>query len=108
MHQICVKMPLYEKPHQGSPSPVKYVKHCFEIREFVELPHEPEPPGNFPELKLAITVLSLVDYAKPVLKDTELAQNLTQVVHKFIEKVNNNLPEGVSIVQRLAEQVEAA
>ena len=101
MHQLCVKIPVYEtlKPGSHPPVTIKYLKHCFDIPEFVEIPSNEPDPGNFPDLKLATTVLSLVDYARPLLKDAELAEKFAEIANGFIEKVRKGLPEGVSIVQ---------
>ncbi len=117
MHYICVELPQYQThPHpepqpKGTPDPtrVKYLKRCFELREFVEIPSiKPEPPGNFPELKLAITVLSIIDYVKPVLKDSELMKRFADVANEFIEKVRADLPKGVSIQHQPEAKAKAA
>ena len=74
------------------------VKHCIDIPLLVDREHlHRPPPPNFPELDLALSVLELVDFLKPQLKDSELSRSLTDVSTRFIQQVQRQLPTGVEI-----------
>jgi hypothetical protein len=74
-------------------------RHCFDVPELVnpEFFHRPPPP-NYPELELATTVLQLVDFIRPVVRDTEFTKGLTELSTRFIEQVREGLPKGVELV----------
>lgn len=113
---ICFDMPVYESHKEPEPPggfkpslAHKHVTHCVEIHEYVELPElKPHRRHNYPELELAATVLSVVDYVRPLVKDSPLVQQLTEVATGFIDKVRAELPAGVSISYQSEAKAKAA
>jgi len=81
--------------------PEKQPVHCFKIPQLVDdsyftelhLPH----PQNYPELELAGTILSLVEYVDPIIKDKVFTQQLTEVANNYVQKVRQGLPQGVEL-----------
>jgi hypothetical protein len=69
------------------------VRHCFQIPRIIEVPHRP-PPQNFPELEIAISVLEIVQLAKP----SEFTKQLATVSNAFIKQIQSGLPKGVELV----------
>lgn len=105
---ICITDKPSTPPHE--PVPTKKFVHCFRIPEFVDTSNfTKEPPTpNFPELELAGTVLSLVEYVEPLVKDTGFTKELAEVVNKFVHKVREGLPEGVELKRVRPKLAKAA
>jgi hypothetical protein len=74
-------------------------QRCFVIPLLVAIDPIPPPPGNYPELELAATVLALVNVVQPVAQNSELVKELAGVSERFIQQVQSGLPDGVKIVQ---------
>jgi hypothetical protein len=74
-------------------------RHCFDIPLLVDREHlrPGPPPPNYPELELAATILELIDFVKPAVRDTEFTKNLTEVTTRYIQRVKEGLPKGVEI-----------
>ena len=80
-------------------------RHCFPIPVLIDrFPKRPDP--NYVDLELAVTILQLVEDVKPQVRDAELTRSLTQTCTRFIQQVQNGLPQGVELsAHRQAEKV---
>lgn len=85
--------------------PIHDRTHCFRIPELVDnsyftKPHIGPGPSNYPELELAGTILSLVEFINPQIKDKDFTKALTDISEKYIQKVREGLPKGVELSRR--------
>jgi hypothetical protein len=73
-------------------------RHCFSVPILVEKIHVP-PPKNYPPFELAITVLDLVKAVESVAGKSQLSDQLKQTANAFVQQVQKELPEGVTLQQ---------
>ena len=87
--------------------PVHGVKHCFDIPELVDRDFfHKHPPNNMPELGLAGTILSLIDFIRPQVRDTEFLAKLNEVTMTYINNFKEGLPKSVEL--NLAKEMKKA
>ena len=80
--------------------PIHGIKQCFRIPELVDDSYFTQPhcgpgpgPTDYPELELAGTILSSVEFIDPQIKDKEFTKTLTDVANKYIQKVRGGPPK---------------
>lgn len=78
--------------------PINGRRHCFDVPELADKTNfKPVPPGNYAELSLAATVISLVDHVTPQTHDKEFTKALTDVCNRYVQTVKEGLPKGVEL-----------